>query len=32
MNFWISLFISAGGTSSPQIGGYNALVIIFKEV
>ncbi len=32
MNFWTYLFIKAGGTSSPQIGGSKAVVIIFKEV
>lgn len=32
MNFWIDLFIKAGGTSSPQIGGAKATVIIFNEI
>lgn len=32
MNFWMDLFIRAGGMSSPHIGGANAIVIIFREI
>lgn len=31
-NFWIDLFIRAGGTSSPQMGGDNATDIILRDM
>lgn len=32
MNFWIDLLMRAGGTSSPQIGGARATVMILREM